>query len=51
MAMSAGTMSQSMERLAKKSRYYGAAAPGAAEIAFDEEDRIAAKEANLKNKS
>jgi uncharacterized protein with von Willebrand factor type A (vWA) domain len=51
MAMSAGTMSQSMERLAKKSRYYGAAAPGAAEIAFDEEDRVAAKEANLKNKS
>ena len=48
MAMSAGTMTESMARLAKKSRYYAAEA---APIAFDEEDRAAAKEANVKNKS
>lgn len=51
MAMSAGTMNESMARLAKKSRAYAAAAPGAAPIAFDEEDRAVAKEANIKNKS
>jgi hypothetical protein len=51
MAMSAGTMRESMSRLAKKSRSYAAAAPGAAPIQFDREDREAAKEANIKNKS
>ncbi len=51
MAMSAGTMNESMSRLARKSRVYAQSAPGAAPIAFDEEDRIAAKEANIKNKS
>jgi hypothetical protein len=51
MAMSAGTMGESMSRLAKKSREYGAAAPGAAPIVFNEEDRAVAKEANIKNKS
>jgi hypothetical protein len=51
MAMSVGTMGASMERLAKKSRAYGAADPGAAPIVFDEEDRAVAKEANVKNKS
>ena len=51
MAMSAGTMNESMSRLAKKSRVYARSAPGAAPIMFDEGDRIAAKEANIKNKS
>lgn len=51
MAMSAGTMNESMSRLARKSRAYAQAAPGAAPIAFDAEDRVAAKEANIKNKS
>ena len=51
MAMSAGTMNESMARLAKKSRAYGAAAPGAAPIVFEEEDRAVAKEANVKNKT
>jgi hypothetical protein len=51
MAMSVGTMGASMSRLAKKSRAYGAADPGAAPIVFDEEDRAVAKEANVKNKS
>lgn len=51
MAMSVGTMNASMARLAKKSRAYAQAAPGAAPIVFDEEDRAAAKEANIKNKS
>ena len=51
MAMSAGTMGESMSRLAKKSRAYAQSAPGAAPIEFDAEDRIAAKEANVKNKS
>jgi hypothetical protein len=51
MAMSAGTMNESMSRLAKKSRFYAQSAPGAAPIMFDEEDRIAAKEANIKNKT
>lgn len=51
MAMSAGTMRESMSRLAKKSRSYAAAAPGAAPIVFDNEDRAVAKEANIKNKS
>jgi hypothetical protein len=51
MAMSAGTMNESMSRLAKKSRVYARSAPGAAPIMFDEGDRIAAKEANIKNKT
>ena len=51
MAMSAGTMHESMSRLAKKSRFYAQSAPGAVPIMFDEEDRIAEKEANVKNKS
>ncbi len=51
MAMSAGTMNESMSRLARKSRAYAQSAPGAAPIEFDAEDRIAAKEANIKNKS
>ena len=51
MAMSVGTMNESMSRLARKSRAYAQSAPGAAPIAFDEEDRIAAKEANVKNKT
>jgi hypothetical protein len=51
MAMSAGTMDRSLASLARKSRAYAAAAPGAAPIAFDEEDRKVAKEANIKNKS
>jgi hypothetical protein len=51
MAMSVGTMNESMSRLARKSRAYGQSAPGAAPIEFDAEDRIAAKEANVKNKS
>ena len=51
MAMSVGTMNASMARLAKKSRAYAQAAPGAAPIVFDEEDRAVAKEANIKNKS
>ncbi len=51
MAMSAGTMNESMARLARKSRAYAEAAPGAAPIVFDQEDRLAAKEANIKNKS
>lgn len=51
MAMSAGTMNESMARLAKKSRAYAASAPGAAPIIFEAEDREIAKEANIKNKS
>ena len=51
MAMSAGTMNESMARLARKSRVYAQSAPGAAPIVFDDEDRVAAKEANIKNKS
>jgi len=51
MAMSVGTMNESMSRLARKSRAYAQAAPGAAPIVFDQEDRLAAKEANIKNKS
>jgi hypothetical protein len=51
MAMSVGTMNESMSRLARKSRAYAQSAPGAAPIEFDVEDRIAAKEANVKNKS
>jgi hypothetical protein len=51
MAMSVGTMNESMSRLARKSRAYAQSAPGAAPIEFDAEDRIAAKEANVKNKS
>ena len=48
MAMSAGTMNESMSRLAKKSRFYAAES---APIEFDREDRAVAKEANVKNKS
>lgn len=51
MAMSAGTMDRSLASLARKSRAYAAAAPGAAPIEFNEEDREVAKEANVKNKS
>lgn len=51
MAMSAGTMNASMERLAKKSRAYGAAAPGAAPIVFDKQDREVAQESKFKNKA
>lgn len=51
MAMSAGTMGESMARLAKKSRAYAAAEAGAAPIVFDHEDRAVAKEANVKNRS
>ena len=51
MAMSVGTMSESMARLARKSRAYAQSAPGAAPIFFENEDRLAAKEANVKNKS
>ena len=51
MAMSVGTMNESMSRLARKSRVYAQSAPGAAPIVFDDEDRVAAKEANIKNKS
>jgi von Willebrand factor type A domain len=51
MAMSAGTMNESMSRLARKSRAYAQSAPGAAPIEFDADDRIAAKEANVKNKT
>lgn len=51
MAMSVGTMNESMARLAKKSRFYAQSAPGAAPIVFDEEDRSIAKEANVKNKT
>ncbi|HOY79949.1 MAG TPA: vWA domain-containing protein [Hyphomonadaceae bacterium] len=51
MAMSAGTMGESMSRLAKKSRAYAAAPAGAAPIVFDSEDREVAKEQNIKNKN
>ncbi len=51
MAMSAGTMDRSLTSLARKSRAYAAAAPGAAPIEFNEEDRKVAKEANVKNKN
>ena len=48
MAMSAGTMNESMSRLAKKSRAYAAAPAGAAPIEFDEADREIAQESKLK---
>ena len=51
MAMSAGTMNESMSRLAKKARSYASMKRGAAPIEFDQEDRAVAKEANIKNKS
>ena len=51
MAMSVGTMERSLASLARKSRVYAASARGEAPIAFDEEDRALAKEANVKNKS
>jgi hypothetical protein len=51
MAMSVGTMGESMSRLAKKSRAYAAAPAGAAPIVFDSEDREVAKEQNIKNKN
>lgn len=49
MAMAEGTMSASMQRLAKKARAYGAAAPGAAPIEFDAADREVAQESKFKN--
>jgi hypothetical protein len=51
MAMSSGTMERSLASLARKSRAYAAAPAGEAPIVFDEADREAAKEANIKNKS
>ncbi len=51
MAMSVGTMDRSLASLARKSRAYAAAAPGAAPIEFNEQDREIAKEANVKNKA
>ena len=48
MAMAAGTMNESMARLAKKSRAYAAAAPGAAPIQFDKADREVAQESKFK---
>ena len=51
MAMSAGTMGESMARLARKARVYAESSPGGAPIVFDDIDRAAAKEANIKNKS
>ncbi len=48
MAMSVGTMNASMERLAKKARAYGVAAPGAAPIEFNKEDRDVAQESKFK---
>ncbi|MBC7977549.1 MAG: VWA domain-containing protein [Myxococcales bacterium] len=47
MAMSPGTMNESMERLARKSRAYAAQS---APIDFDEADRNVAQEAKIKNK-
>lgn len=51
MAMSVGTMDRSLASLARKSRAYAAAVPGAAPIEFNEQDREIAKEANVKNKA
>ncbi|MDZ4762484.1 MAG: vWA domain-containing protein [Alphaproteobacteria bacterium] len=48
MSMAPGSMSVSMERLASKSRAYGARS---APVEFDDEDRAAAKESSVKNKS
>jgi hypothetical protein len=48
MAMAAGSMGVSLQRLAKKARFYAAES---APIDFDAEDRAAAKETNVKNKS
>lgn len=48
MAMAEGTINASMQRLAKKSRAYGARAAGAAPIDFDKEDREVAQESKLK---
>lgn len=48
MAMAEGTIGASMQRLAKKSRAYGAQAPGAAPINFDREDREVAQESKFK---
>lgn len=47
MAMSAGTMNESMARLAKKSRAYAARSQS---VEFDSEDRAAAKEATIKQR-
>ena len=49
--MSAGTMNESMARLAKKSRAYAAAPAGAAPIEFDKADREVAQENKIKTKS
>ena len=48
MAMGAGTMQESMSRLAKKSRDYGKGEE--AEIEFDEEDRAVAQEEDVKQR-
>jgi Mg-chelatase subunit ChlD len=48
MAMSAGTMNETMVRMARKSRAYAAQS---APIEFDAADREVAKEANVKNKT
>ena len=50
MAVGAGQLSQSMERLAKKSRDYGQAAEAAAPVIFDEEDRAVAGEEDVKQR-
>ncbi len=47
MAMAPGTMEASMKRMAEKSRAYAASA---APIQFDDADRAAAKEAEIKNR-
>ena len=48
MAMSEGTISASMQRLAKKSRAYGSQPAGAAPITFDKDDREVAQESKFK---
>jgi hypothetical protein len=48
MAMAEGTISASMQRLAKKSRAYGSQPAGAAPINFDKEDREVAQESKFK---
>jgi hypothetical protein len=48
MAMAAGTINASMQRLAKKSRAYGSQPVGAAPINFDTDDREVAQESKFK---
>ena len=48
MAMGAGTMQESMSRLAKKSRSYGKGEE--ADIIFDDEDRAIAQEEDVKQR-